>query len=107
VALIITDSAANYLKSQTSLEYYLIRIGVKGGGCVGFSYFLELEKEIKEKDQIRYYNNLQVVIDINSLKILENTVIDLEIKNLNKNIVFNNPSETSKCGCGLSFGIDD
>ena len=82
-----------------------LRVGVKGGGCSGFSYLLDLTAEpVGEMDEELEVSGVKVVIDQKSALYLEGTVIDYVSEGpLREGFVFKNPNATHTCGCGSSF----
>lgn len=91
-----------------------LRMGVKGGGCSGFSYLLEFDGEIKEHDKIFEFTlpesadtepKLKVVVDKKSYMYLNGTELDYVTEGLGGGFKFNNPNVKpgSTCGCGQSF----
>ena len=77
------------------------RISVLGGGCSGFKYNFSFDKKI-EKDDIVFN---KTVIDTNSLKIINGSVVDYQKEMIGSSFVIKNPQAASSCGCGLSFSI--
>jgi len=82
-----------------------LRVAVKGGGCSGFSYMLELtEDPAGEQDEVSDCNGIKILCDMRSYLYVNGTEIDFKNDNLvGKGFVFKNPNATSTCGCGSSF----
>ena len=81
-----------------------LRVGVKGGGCSGFSYMLDLTEEPKtEADEEMESNGVKILVDMKSLLYLNGTEIDFKDEVMGRGFVFKNPNATSTCGCGSSF----
>ena len=81
-----------------------LRVGVKGGGCSGFSYMLDLTEEPKsEMDEEMEVHGVKILIDMKSYLYLNGTEIDFRDEVMGKGFVFKNPNATSSCGCGSSF----
>ena len=82
-----------------------LRVGVKGGGCSGFSYLLDLTADpLGEFDEEVESSGVKVVIDQKSALYLEGTVIDYVSEGpLREGFVFKNPNASHTCGCGSSF----
>lgn len=79
-----------------------LRIGVKGGGCSGFSYMLGFD-ELKEKDTVYDYDGIRILMDkAHALYLLGMEIDWLDGLN-NRGFVFNNPNAKETCGCGTSF----
>jgi len=83
----------------------ILRVGVKGGGCSGMSYFMDFDEKIGENDEILELGELKVICDPKSLRFLENTELDFETNLLNHGFRFNNPNAKRSCSCGESFAI--
>ena len=123
MAVNLTETAAREIDSiirQQELDPAKIRlrVGVKGGGCSGFSYLLDLTETEKETDEIWEFTYtrdpkqadgmngeiaIKVVCDPKSYLYLNGTSIDFKDEIMGRGFVFNNPNATSSCGCGSSF----
>jgi len=105
----LSESAAKEIKSiiaEQSLpaDKTRLRVGVKGGGCSGFSYMLDLvEDEPGETDELLESNGVQIVCDMKSYLYLNGAEIDFKDEVMGRGFVFKNPNATSSCGCGSSF----
>ncbi|MBN4069228.1 iron-sulfur cluster assembly accessory protein [Beggiatoa alba] len=82
-----------------------IRLGVKKNGCAGFAYVLDFADEQGENDSIFTQHDAAVIVDQDSLKILEGIELDYVTEGLNKSFKFRNPNVTDMCGCGESFSV--
>lgn len=82
-----------------------VRLGVKGGGCSGFTYVMEFVKEGREDDHVVNPDRTPVFVDRKSMEYLEGIEIDFENDILNRGFRFNNPNATKSCGCGTSFAV--
>jgi len=110
-----------------------LRVGVKGGGCSGFSYLLDLTENRKDTDEVWEFTaeipapvavgavaggdagepgeaatagrsfTLRVICDPKSYLYLNGTEVDFKEDIMQRGFVFNNPNATSSCGCGSSF----
>lgn len=81
-----------------------LRIGVKGGGCSGFEYEIDLDTPA-EDDLVLEGQGEKVVIDAVSLPFLADATIDFSEELIGARFVIENPNATSSCGCGVSFSI--
>ena len=80
-----------------------LRIGVKGGGCAGFTYILEFDEA--QNDDLRFeIDNMPFVMDLTHELYLSNVEIDYQQGLGNRGFTFNNPNAETTCGCGISFG---
>ena len=83
-----------------------LRVGVKGGGCSGFSYVIEFcDSPPHKKDLIFNFDDVLVYIDKKSIVYLNNTTLDWEKTLMHQGFKFNNPQVKSDCGCGESFSV--
>ena len=80
-----------------------LRVGVKGGGCSGFSYSLDLTESKSEADEEMVQHGVEVICDPKSYLYLNGTTIDFKDEVMGRGFVFSNPNATSSCGCGSSF----
>ena len=109
--LTITQDAIHFIKEQMqkSQEGEIFRLSIKRTGCSGWMYVPDIIKEPIETDiLVTSINNLIVYIDGNVKEFLENTTVDLEVKELGfRQLIFSNPNTKGVCGCGESFLIDE
>jgi iron-sulfur cluster assembly protein len=82
-----------------------IRVGVKNGGCAGMSYTMEYADAFGPHDEIVEDKGVRVLIDPKAVMFLLGTEMDYRIDKLSSGFVFNNPNQTSACGCGESVAI--
>ena len=106
VDLKLTEKAVQQVKallSRSELVDHALRISVSDGGCSGFSYQLNFEKEQKPGDITLDLENLTVHVDPKSIPYLQGTVIDFVSGLYGGGFKFTNPNATGTCGCGTSF----
>ena len=100
------DEIREYIKDQEldKSKTYL-RVGVKGGGCSGFQYALDLIEADgpEETDAEVASEGIRILCDERSLLYLEGVEIGFHGEGLHTGFVFKNPNATSTCGCGSSF----
>jgi iron-sulfur cluster assembly protein len=107
--LSLTEAAAKEIKGimkQQNLpeDKTFLRVGVKGGGCSGFSYLLDLTEEPKaEMDEELDSHGVKILCDMKSFLYLDGVEIDFKDEVMGRGFVFKNPNATSTCGCGSSF----
>jgi iron-sulfur cluster assembly protein len=83
-------------------EGFGLRLGVKGGGCAGFSYILDFDTQ-KENDHVFETEGIRIFIDKSQEIYLYDCEIDFKSGLDNRGFIFMNPNATSTCGCGTSF----
>jgi iron-sulfur cluster assembly protein len=93
------------ITEQKLPESTALRVGVKGGGCSGFSYQLGFDDQIGEIDQVTEYEGVRVVCDPKSFLYLNGTQIDFEDNLMGRGFKFGNPNAAKSCGCGESFSV--
>lgn len=83
-----------------------LRLGLRGGGCSGFSYVIEFDDDPpRARDRVFEFDGLHVHIDPKSLIYLAGTVLDWEKTLMHQGFKFRNPNEKQGCGCGHSFSV--
>ena len=116
MSVVITDTAAreinNIMKQQElNTETTHLRVGVKGGGCSGFSYILDLTETKKEGDEQWEFTfdfdgnklDIRVICDPKSYLYINGTTLDFKDEVMGRGFVFENPNASTTCGCGSSF----
>lgn len=104
--LTMTDAAANRVRELMAKgEGIGLRVGVKNGGCAGMEYTMEWAKEAKPFDEVVEIDGAKVLIEAKALMFLLGTQMDYQTGILKSGFVFNNPNQTSACGCGESVEI--
>ncbi len=103
----LTDKAADRVRDIiASRDGALgIRVGVKKGGCAGMEYTIDLVTEAKAGDDVIEKDDAKVFIAPEAVLFLLGTQMDFEVTTLRTGFVFNNPNQTSACGCGESVEI--
>ncbi|HRO07865.1 MAG TPA: iron-sulfur cluster assembly accessory protein [Saprospiraceae bacterium] len=106
VPVSFTESAIMQLnrifKEENLSVNHGIRIGVKGGGCSGFSYILGFDEQ-KDKDEVYEINGLKVFMEKSHSIYLIGMEIDWKDDLDNRGFIFTNPNAKETCGCGTSF----
>lgn len=104
--ILLTDAAVEAVRNaikEEGEEGDSLRVSVVGGGCSGYQYNLDFEKESRMGDLSIDFSGVSVIVDTVSAGILKGTVIDY-VSGLNgTGFKFNNPNANRTCGCGSSF----
>lgn len=108
--VLLSEVAAKEIQSiikdqELDAEKVRLRVGVKGGGCSGFSYVLDLTESQKETDEVFEQHGIKIICDPKSLLYLNGTTIDFRDELMGRGFVFSNPNATTSCGCGSSFSV--
>ncbi len=104
----LTDAAAARLAeimAKAEGQYQGVRVGVTNGGCAGMSYTMEYASEAKPFEEVMEDKGLKIFIDPKAILFLIGTELDFVQEKLGARFVFNNPNQTSACGCGESVQI--
>lgn len=117
MAITLTENAAKEVLSlieqqgetakkagEDSTKLFL-RVGVKGGGCSGFSYSLDLTETKTDEDETWDQHGVELICDSKSMLYLDGVSVDFKDEMMGRGFVFNNPNATSNCGCGSSFSV--
>lgn len=108
--IILTEVAAREIRAiiqqqELDAEKVRLRVGVKGGGCSGFSYVLDLTESQKDHDEVFEQHGIKIICDPKSLLYLSGTTIDFKDEIMGRGFQFSNPNATTSCGCGSSFSV--
>jgi iron-sulfur cluster assembly protein len=82
-----------------------IRVGVRNGGCAGMAYTMEYAEALDPRDEMVEDKGVRLFIDPKAVLFLLGTEMDYRVDKLSAGFVFNNPNQTSACGCGESVAI--
>lgn len=83
----------------------MLRISVAGGGCSGFRYGFDFDKQVNADDRTFTRDGVKVVIDEVSLELLGGSELDYVDDLIGSYFEMRNPNASSSCGCGASFSI--
>jgi len=83
-----------------------LRFGVRRTGCSGWGYLIELAREQRDGDTAFAQDGVRILVDADSLALVDGTRIDFLKQGLNEQFVFENPNVSAECGCGESFTTD-
>lgn len=104
----LTDKAAERVKAlvaNASEPAIGLRVGIKKGGCAGMEYTVDLATETNDKDDEVNHDGARVFVAPEAVLFLLGTQMDFETTKLRSGFVFNNPNQTSACGCGESVEL--
>ena len=108
MAITMTETAMNrldILKKKRQTPNAILRLGVRGGGCSGLSYYMDLVEETQPRDKIFTFGSHQVAVDRKSYLFINGSEIDFEKTLVKTGFVFNNPLASASCSCGESFTL--
>ena len=104
----LTDAAAMRIKdvmARASKPVAGVRVGVKNGGCAGMEYTMEYAGAVNPADEVIEDKGVKIMIDPKAVLFLLGTEMDYKTDKLSAQFVFNNPNQTSACGCGESVQL--
>jgi len=104
----LTDAAAarvNEIIARSDKPIAGLRVGVRNGGCAGMSYTMEFAETVTPLDEVVEDKGVKVLIDPKAVLFLLGARMDYRTDRLSSGFVFENPNETSACGCGESVAI--
>ncbi len=82
-----------------------LKIGIKKGGCAGMEYTMEWATSAGKFDEVVEQDGARVIIDPQAVLYLLGTEMDYKVEKLSAQFVFNNPNQSSSCGCGESVNL--
>ena len=104
----LTDRAVDRIKAMMAAGgggTAGLRIGIKKGGCAGMEYTMEWASQQAPFDEVVDQNGARVLIDPKAVMYLLGSEMDYRTEKLSSQFVFNNPNQTSSCGCGESVNL--
>jgi iron-sulfur cluster assembly protein len=108
-AISISDGAVVFAKQKLEARgtpNAAVRLGIKGGGCSGFSYVIQFDDDPpRERDVVYEAGGVKFYVDKKSFVYLAGSVLDYERTVMFQGFKFKNPNEASSCGCGHSFTV--
>ncbi len=93
------------IDEQSLGDATVLRVGVKGGGCSGFSYTLGFDDKVSDVDQVFEMSGVRMAVDPKSFLYLSGTELDFEESLMGRGFKFGNPNASKSCGCGESFSV--
>ena len=107
-AITLTDAAAERIRAliaASGKEVAGLRIGIKKGGCAGMEYTLDYAETRAPHDELVEDKGVRLLIDPSAMLFLLGTEMDYRSDRMTSGFVFNNPNQTSACGCGESVSL--
>ena len=104
----LTDAAAGRIReimANTEKPVAGLRVGVRNGGCAGMAYTMEFAEAAQATDEVVEDKGVRILIDPKAVLFLLGTEMDFKTEKLSAQFVFNNPNQTSACGCGESVEL--
>jgi iron-sulfur cluster assembly protein len=104
----LTEAAASRIRDilgKAERPIAGVRVGVKNGGCAGMSYTMEYAESAQPHDEVIEDKGVKLLIDPKAVLFLLGTEMDFKVDKLSAGFVFNNPNQTSACGCGESVAL--
>ena len=104
----LTDAAALRIKdvmARAERPVAGVRVGVKNGGCAGMEYTMEYADSVRPTDEVVEDKGVKIMVDPKAVLFLLGTEMDYNAEKLSAQFVFNNPNQTSACGCGESVQL--
>ena len=105
-AVLATESAVSKLialKAEQDSEESFLRVGVKPGGCSGYSYEMFFDTEKSENDFTEQYGEVSIVVDNQSVDHIRGATLDYKEGLMETGFSIDNPNVSRTCGCGNSF----
>ncbi len=94
------------LKNKRQTPDAVLRVGVRGGGCSGLTYFLDFVDEPEPKDKVfEFDQGVKVAVDRKSYLFINGSELDFEKTMVKTGFVFRNPLANRSCSCGDSFTL--
>lgn len=103
----LTDAAAERVRQimASRPDVVGLRVGVKNGGCAGMEYTMSWATEQDPLDEVVEDKGVRILIDPKAVLFLLGTEMDYKVDKFASQFVFNNPNQSSACGCGESVTI--
>jgi iron-sulfur cluster assembly protein len=108
MAITISPKARSELKKVMAEQGLLdggLRVGVKGGGCAGFSYTMSLDPKPAVDDEVFEVDGVRIFCDAKSFLYLDESEVDFNDDLAHRGFNFKNPNSSGNCGCGASFTV--
>jgi len=109
MAISLTESAAERVRGYLERRGHGVglRLGIKKTGCSGYAYVIDYADDINPDDVVFDALNVKVIVDNDSLQLIDGTQVDFVKEGINEAFKFRNPNVKGECGCGESFSVED
>jgi len=107
MAVTLTKSAADRVLTFITERGHGVglRLGIRKTGCSGYAYVVNYAEEIAPGDKVFESQGVRVVVDADSLSLLDGTEVDFVRHGFSEAFRFRNPNVRGECGCGESFNV--
>jgi iron-sulfur cluster assembly protein len=107
MAITLTPAAADRVRHFLTERGHGVglRLGIRKTGCSGYAYVVNYADAVEAGDRVFDSEGVRVLVDADSLKLIDGTVVDFVRQGLNESFRFRNPNVRGECGCGESFSI--
>jgi iron-sulfur cluster assembly protein len=107
MAIKLTEAAAGRIRNFIDSRGHGVglRLGIKKTGCSGFAYVVNYADQVGSEDVVFEDRGVKVIVDPESLRYIDGTVVDFVKQGLNEAFRFLNPNTKGECGCGESFTV--
>ena len=107
--ILVTDRAVDYARQKLEKRGTpdaAVRVGVRGGGCAGYTYAIEFDDDPpRDRDKLFEFGGVRFYVDRKSLIVLAGTTLDYEQTMMYQGFKFVNPQASTSCSCGHSFMV--
>ncbi len=106
--VVLTESAARRvaaLRAKEGDDGLMLRLTVSGGGCSGFQYGFDFDREIRDDDRVFERDGVALLVDEVSLDLVAGSEVDFKEDLMGAYFEVRNPQAVSSCGCGTSFSL--
>jgi iron-sulfur cluster assembly protein len=107
MAISLTESAAERVRGYLERRGHGVglRLGIKKTGCSGYAYVIDYADDINPDDVVFDVLDVKVIVDNDSLQLIDGTQVDFVKEGINEAFKFRNPNVKGECGCGESFSV--
>lgn len=102
----ITDKALTHFAKKLSPQQFVL-ISTKKSGCSGLSYVTEIKEGLPPRNASKVADELAIYVAEESMAYLQGMILDYQTEGLQSKLVYINPNETGRCGCGESFSVSE